>query len=124
MLHSRLHCCTALSLVAALGCRPESGTPIGDRERGVLECLREGPGTRLMLAAVTTTRDSAALVARGRDLAARYAEASGVDIVFFSDSARATCTFPMSDSALAASIGGYTLNRNNGYEALTFKDAP
>lgn len=81
------------------------------RFQRVQVCRPDGDVANTIIAGVTPNPDSLSLVAVGRSLAARYPTAAGVEVLFFSDSTRATCTFPMSDASLAAFIANYTVNR-------------
>lgn len=116
-IHTLLVSCALVGGAVAASCaRAEP-----QAETFVRECSRDGPAGRVQLSAVAGTRDSAALVARGGQIAARYPDPGGVDVVYFADSSLATCTFPMSDSTLAATVGGFTLNRRTGYEGFTYR---
>jgi hypothetical protein len=77
-------------------------------------CRPNGDIANTIVAGMPAARDSATLMAIGRSYAAKHPSAAGVEVVFFNDSARATCTFPMDDSAMAAFVANYTVNRLRG----------
>ena len=79
-----------------------------------------GGEANTIVAVATPARDRPSLLAIGRHYAQRYPSADGVEVTFYSDSAVATCDFPMNDEAFAASVAGYNLNRRNGNESLNY----
>jgi hypothetical protein len=58
-------------------------------------CRPNGDVVNTIAAGVPPNHDSTTLMAIGRSVAAKHLSAAGVEVVFFDDSARATCTFPL-----------------------------